>query len=141
MAMELFRVVSRVEHNRSEAERISVFDGDPSRSGGKETKGKPVADWEKPWIEKLSELDTRVEPLEQLMTEALAYAVAHLPADLIDREQRQIQELAASGAAQGLAVGDPAPDFTLPSLQGATVRLADALAGGPVALSFYRGYW
>ncbi len=108
---------------------------------GRKQKGKPVADWEEPWIAKLSELDRRAEPLEQLMTEALAYAVEHLPADLIDLEQRQIHELAASAAAKGLGVGDQAPDFTLPSLQGPTVTLADSLAEGPVALCFYRGYW
>jgi peroxiredoxin Q/BCP len=37
-----------------------------------------------------------------------------------------------------LDVGDPAPDFTLPSTQG-TVTLSERLANGPVLLVFYPG--
>jgi hypothetical protein len=33
-------------------------------------------------------------------------------------------------------VGDPAPDFALRDLDGATVRLSDATARGPVVLVF-----
>lgn len=40
-----------------------------------------------------------------------------------------------------LGVGDKAPDFTLPDATGATVRLADLLAEGPVVVNFYRGGW
>jgi hypothetical protein len=36
---------------------------------------------------------------------------------------------------------DVAPPFALMSHQGQTVRLADALAQGHVALVFYRGHW
>ncbi len=97
--------------------------------------------WEEPWLAKLEELDKRDEPLEQLMADALGYAVEHLPRDLIDLEQQQIQELAAAATAKGLNVGDKASDFTLSSLQGPTVHLAEGLAEGPVAICFYRGYW
>jgi peroxiredoxin len=38
------------------------------------------------------------------------------------------------------AVGQKAPDFTLTSLDGATVRLADEVAAGPVALIVLRGF-
>ena len=96
-----------------------------------------MADWEEPWIAKLSEFDRRIEPLEQLMTEALAYAVQHLPSDLIDLEQRQIQELAASAAAKGLAVGDPAPDFTLPSVSEGDISLSKYRGEKHVILSFH----
>ncbi len=53
----------------------------------------------------------------------------------------QIATLRASGAAPGLAVGDTAPDFTLPAATGPDVRLADRLTRGPVVISFYRGAW
>ena len=36
-----------------------------------------------------------------------------------------------------LNVGDAAPGFTLPNERNETVRLADALARGPVVLIFY----
>lgn len=40
-----------------------------------------------------------------------------------------------------LAVGRPAPDFTLPDATGRPVRLADYRGQKPVVLVFYRGYW
>lgn len=50
--------------------------------------------------------------------------------------------LAASGLAAGaLRVGDTAPDFILPDVQGEPVRLRALLDNGPVALVFYRGGW
>jgi thioredoxin-dependent peroxiredoxin len=39
--------------------------------------------------------------------------------------------------AQGIQVGDKAPDFTLPSQSGEPVRLYDRLGGGAVVLYFY----
>ena len=38
-------------------------------------------------------------------------------------------------------VGDAAPDFTLPSATGGSLRLRDQLARGPIILAFYRGGW
>jgi peroxiredoxin Q/BCP len=38
---------------------------------------------------------------------------------------------------QSVEVGDPAPDFTLPSQSGEQVRLSDVWARGPVVLYFY----
>lgn len=43
--------------------------------------------------------------------------------------------------AGALNEGAQAPDFALPDTLGATVRLAELLARGPVALVFYRGEW
>ena len=40
-----------------------------------------------------------------------------------------------------LGVGDRAPDFVLPDVDGGEVRLSDVLQGGPVVLTFYRGAW
>ncbi|MEM1055641.1 MAG: peroxiredoxin-like family protein [Bacteroidota bacterium] len=47
-------------------------------------------------------------------------------------------EMAASGA---LGVGDTAPDFALPGVDGETVQLSTLLQSGPVVLTFYRGAW
>lgn len=41
----------------------------------------------------------------------------------------------------GLKVGDKAPDVALRSADGATVKLADLYAKGPVVVTFYRGGW
>jgi peroxiredoxin len=38
-------------------------------------------------------------------------------------------------------VGEAAPDFELPDSTGARWRLSERVAGGPVILVFYRGYW
>ncbi|OZC04756.1 peroxiredoxin-like family protein [Rubricoccus marinus] len=47
-------------------------------------------------------------------------------------------EMAANTA---LNVGDRAPDFALPGVDGSTTQLSDLLARGPVVLTFYRGAW
>lgn len=39
------------------------------------------------------------------------------------------------------AVGDRAPDFTLPDAQGRPLSLSDSLRTGPVVVTFYRGGW
>jgi hypothetical protein len=57
--------------------------------------------------------------------------------------------LAGSGCITALHVTQPAtvadrelaPAFSLPAQDGAPVSLAGTLAGGPVVLVFYRGYW
>lgn len=38
-------------------------------------------------------------------------------------------------------MGDTAPDFSLPDAQGGTFVLKDALAKGPVVLTWFRGEW
>jgi peroxiredoxin len=45
------------------------------------------------------------------------------------------------GAVKGLAIGQPAPDFTLVNQNGATVQLAERLARGPAVVGFFRGEW
>jgi len=55
---------------------------------------------------------------------------------------RATDELGASGLADSaLAVGDVAPDFTLPDAHGSKVSLSELLDAGPVVLAFYRGNW
>ena len=56
--------------------------------------------------------------------------------------ERSVADLRASGIMSRVAkVGQPAPDFTLPSAGGQPVGLKALLARGPVVLSFYRGRW
>lgn len=38
-------------------------------------------------------------------------------------------------------LGDVAPDFTLPLVDGSTFNLAEARADGDVVVVFYRGFW
>ena len=63
------------------------------------------------------------------------------PTALMGREERMIQEIAAAGTANGLNVGDRAPDFTLVNGAGGVFKLSGALRRGPVVLNFYRGQW
>ena len=75
------------------------------------------------------------------LTRQLAGYAAQIPAPVAGRLSAAFAELAASGAAPGLAVGEQAPLFSLPDATGETVSLAARLAAGPVVLSFYRGEW
>jgi hypothetical protein len=67
---------------------------------------------------------------------------ARIPPETRAVMERSVADLRASGIMQRIArVGQPAPEFSLPSAGGAPVRLADLRARGPVVLSFYRGRW
>ena len=55
---------------------------------------------------------------------------------------RSVDELRASGIAERVvSVGDRAPLFARPDLNGDTVRLHALLRRGPVIVSFFRGRW
>jgi peroxiredoxin len=64
-----------------------------------------------------------------------------IPEPIGARIDAGVAEIEASRAAPGLAVGDPAPAFTLPDALGRLVPLAALLAEGPVVAVFYRGEW
>jgi peroxiredoxin len=64
-----------------------------------------------------------------------------VPLEIGARVDTALADVAASGAARGLTVGDRAPLFTLPDARGRDVSLAERLAAGPVVLQFYRGEW
>ncbi|MCE7736110.1 MAG: AhpC/TSA family protein [Candidatus Heimdallarchaeota archaeon] len=51
------------------------------------------------------------------------------------------ENLARSGEAPGLDIGERAPNFVLKNQAGQTVTLSDNLQNGSVILSFYRGEW
>jgi hypothetical protein len=60
------------------------------------------------------------------------------------RTERYIAEIEKTTSANALGIGERAPDFELVvagSEGRGTVRLSDAVARGPVAVSFYRGQW
>lgn len=76
----------------------------------------------------------------ELATE-LASLAARAPAHIAARISAAIDEIAASGAAPGLMVGDRAPGFALPNQLGQSVELSQRLEAGPVVLAFYRGGW
>jgi hypothetical protein len=67
---------------------------------------------------------------------------SRLPPETRAIMQRSIDDLRTGGIMTRVArVGQPAPDFTLPTAAGGSVSLAELRARGPVVLSFYRGRW
>jgi peroxiredoxin len=64
-----------------------------------------------------------------------------IPESISSRIKSDTSDIDASGVARGLAVGDAAPNFTLPDALGRPVALSDQLRKGPVVLTFYRGEW
>lgn len=55
---------------------------------------------------------------------------------------RATDDLRASGILDRVSsVGDTAPLFARPNLEGTTVRLRTLLKRGPVVVSFFRGRW
>ena len=78
---------------------------------------------------------------EQLTALRLAKEETRDPA-LTAQLNRATDELQASGILAGVrAVGDQAPMFARPNLDGDTVRLRTLLRRGPVIVSFFRGRW
>jgi peroxiredoxin len=73
--------------------------------------------------------------------EELGAITASIPDAIGSRIASGVAEIAASGVAPGLAVGEHAPDFTLLDALGESVTLSELLANGPVVLTFYRGEW
>jgi hypothetical protein len=68
--------------------------------------------------------------------------IPKMPPEIRETFAAETATLVASGiAARALAVGEHAPDFTLPDGRGRTVTLSERLAAGPVVVAFYRGVW
>ncbi len=67
---------------------------------------------------------------------------SEMPSDVVDKLNVGWGEIMGKGVQDAcLKAGDRAPDFALPSASGKNVRLSEALARGPVVLTFYRGAW
>ncbi len=81
----------------------------------------------KSWNEQLKAITVEHEPL--------------FPAALMAREERMIAEVKAADTANGLAIGERAPDFTLDNVAGGSFTLSKHLQGGIAVLNFYRGQW
>ena len=65
-----------------------------------------------------------------------------LPAEMLQGFQGAIQTLVNGGiTANGVKVGQKAPDFSLPDQVGDTVSLDSVLRRGPAVVVFYRGEW
>jgi peroxiredoxin len=65
-----------------------------------------------------------------------------VPADSQAINDRAIEELRQQGlAGKALKVGDRAPDFTLPDVNGKLVSSAELIINGPLVVTFIRGRW
>ena len=74
--------------------------------------------------------------------QALQEFVAALPEDQQKTVSSAFEELMSSTvAADAKTSGDKVPGFELLNVRGGTLSIHDALAEGPVVLSFYRGSW
>lgn len=81
------------------------------------------------------ELEARIRAFQQ-------DRIPKMPPEIRETFAAETAKLVASGiAARALAVGEPAPDFTLPDGRGRTVTLSERLAAGPAVVAFYRGVW
>lgn len=64
------------------------------------------------------------------------------PPEAVKVMQRATEDLKNSGILDKvLKVGESAPEFSLPDVNGTLVELESLLAQGPVVISFYRGQW
>ncbi len=79
-------------------------------------------------------LEQQIQELQRRMRE-------QVPPEILDVFAASAAELARLPLSDAVGVGARAPDFELPNAAARTVRLADLLAAGPVALAFYRGEW
>lgn len=74
--------------------------------------------------------------------QALQEFVSALPEDQQKTVSSAFEELMSSTVAiNAKTTGDKAPDFELSNVRGGTLSIHNALAEGPVVLSFYRGSW
>lgn len=81
------------------------------------------------------ELESRIRAFQE-------ERLPNVPVEIRETFAAETAKLVASGiAGQALAVGETAPDFTLPAAGGGTVTLSERLAEGPAVVAFYRGVW
>lgn len=80
-------------------------------------------------------LDDELQVIRDLSAE-------RMPPPVLEAMELAIEEIEAATIGKALDVGAEAPDFELRDVtHDRTVSLREALAEGPVVLSFYRGEW
>jgi peroxiredoxin len=85
---------------------------------------------------------TDVRPLREILAERKAKIAQYVPAATLVVHARVIAELRAQGlAARSLAVGAPAPEFSLPDHNGRLVSSVDLLSRVRLVVCFFRGRW
>jgi peroxiredoxin len=87
-------------------------------------------------------MDQKDTSLADRIGETVGKFISALPEDEALIVGGSFEKLQTSNVAEhAITIGNRAPDFTLPSVTDGPVTLYDALASGPVVLSFYRGGW
>lgn len=80
-------------------------------------------------------LDDELQAIRDLSAE-------RMPPPVLEAMELALEEIEAATIGKALDVGAQAPDFELRDVtHDRTVSLREALAEGPVVLSFYRGEW
>lgn len=82
------------------------------------------------------------DSLSKQLGETVSAFMSSLPEDDAQIVGASFEKLNASHTGESaLAIGEIAPDFTLPGASGKAISLHSKLNEGPVVLSFYRGGW
>ena len=80
--------------------------------------------------------------LSDQLGETVGAFMSSLPEDEAQIVSASFEKLHSSHTGESaIAVGEIAPNFTLPDATGKAVNLRSKLNDGPVVLSFYRGGW
>jgi peroxiredoxin len=83
-----------------------------------------------------------VHSLSEQLGETVGAFMSSLPEDDAQIVGASFEKLHASHTGESaIAVGEIAPDFTLPGATGELINLHNKLNEGPVVLNFYRGGW
>ncbi len=86
--------------------------------------------------------ETQMQPLQAQLDEITAQTRKLVQPERLERNERVIAELFATGIEDRLLkAGDAMPAFALPDAQGKLVSSADLLAIAPLVISFFRGRW
>ena len=80
--------------------------------------------------------------LADKLTATRAASATRIPPERQAIMHRATEDLRASGMLDRIvAIGSPAPSFTLDNHDGRRVDSAELRAGGPLVVSFFRGSW
>lgn len=86
--------------------------------------------------------ETQMQPLQAQLDEITAQTRKLVQPERLERNERVIAELFATGIEEKLLkAGDAIPAFSLPDARGKVIRSSDLLAIAPLVISFFRGRW